>query len=62
MMLKMLSLLLLLLLLLLYNTLLIKGECWIIVTSKNILHVFYWCNLSEMLLFHRQDDIIVLGR
>ena len=35
------SLLLLFLLMLLYNTLLVKGECWIIVTSKNILYVYF---------------------
>ena len=29
-------------------TLLVKGECLNIVTSPNILNVFYCCNLSEM--------------
>ena len=39
----------------------IHSYCWNIVTSKDILNVFYWCNPWEMLLFLRQGVAIEIG-
>ena len=44
-----------------YNNLLVKRECWNIVTSKDILNVFYWCNPKDMLLILCLDVTIVIG-
>ena len=36
-------------------------KCWNIVTSKDILNVFYWFNPREILLFLHRDVTIVIG-